>query len=911
MYQTLTLKAFFCFLLYANTAYSGNPIRYKFIENKGQLPANVQFSASVEAGKIYFEKHAIIYDFIDADDAIHPHKHKAHSRKNSTATHTLQRHTYKMYFEGANSTAAINANFPTETRYNYFYGKDERKWVYGAKAYKKILYQNIYKNISAAYYTSAKNTFKYDFILAPGANVDDIQLKYEGVNNIKLENGNLVISTSLNRVTEQKPYAYQVINGQKISIPCKFVLNGNTVSFALPKSYNNLYMLIIDPEIIFSTFSGSVADNFGFSAAYDAQGNIYSGGIAFSKGYPVTLGAYQQNFNGGINDFEQGEYASDIAIMKFSSDGNELLYATYLGGNGNEYPQSMAVNSQNELIILGSTNSDNFPVTSNAYNVSYNNNVDIFICKLSADGSKLIASTYFGGKDADGRNNLLKYNFYDEHKSELQVDAADNIVFVSSTQSADFPVKNAMQQNINGEQDACVVKFNSSLDTLIFSTYLGGSSTEAGYGIAVNNENGNIYVCGGTSSKNFPVSQNSISSVYGGNTDGFIAQFTAHGTYLSSTYISSGKYDQAFKIRCFSGLVYVAGQTLGSYPVTHGVYNNKNSSQFISIITSDLTAINRSTVFGSGRDSIDIVFSAFNVDDCGNIYVAGWGGRTNAVDIGGLGGNTRNLPVTHNAFQQSTDGSDFYIAVFKKDFDTLLYATFYGGNKSEEHTDGGTSMFNNKGTLYLTACGGCGGYSDWPVTANAWSIKNKGLRPNNMGYGCNQAILKMELYPVRDFTYNFTAGNENINFFGPDANTYKWNFGDGNFSTERNPKRKFEVGKTYRVCLITNTDCRNDTICKDVKIWNIGLHENMKNTVNFYPNPAQNGAILKVDKELIAKNFPVTLYMTDALGREVYQIQVTAEKTQINLQNFSNGIYYYTLAAGENIVSQGKLNVTK
>jgi len=269
MQKTLCVKLFFCFIIYAFSSYAGGINTYTFIENKGQLPANVLYSASVESGKIYFEKNCLTYDFADVESILHPHTKLEIRSKNISARQYLKRHTYKVYFEGANNNPDIKTSQPTETKYNYFYGKDESKWIIKVKAYGRITYTNIYKNISAAYYTSSNQTLKYDLTLLPGANATDIKLKYEGVNAIHLADGNLIITTSLNQVTEQKPYAYQVINSRKVSVPCKYVLAGNILSFSFPESYNKRLPLIIDPEIIFSTYSGSKADNFGFCAAYD------------------------------------------------------------------------------------------------------------------------------------------------------------------------------------------------------------------------------------------------------------------------------------------------------------------------------------------------------------------------------------------------------------------------------------------------------------------------------------------------------------------------------------------------------------------------------------------------------------------------------------------------------------------
>ena len=154
---------------------------------------------------------------------------------------------------------------------------------------------------------------------------------------------------------EKKPFAYQYLNGKKRKVNCEFHVRENVVEFKFPDGYNDSYELIIDPDIIFSTYSGSVSDNWGHTATYDNDGNLYAGSIAFEIGYPVTTGSFQSDFAGGN---------TDICISKFSNDGNNLIYSTYFGGNNNENPHSLIVNENNELYIFGTTGSTNFPAVS-------------------------------------------------------------------------------------------------------------------------------------------------------------------------------------------------------------------------------------------------------------------------------------------------------------------------------------------------------------------------------------------------------------------------------------------------------------------------------------------------------------------------------------------------------------------
>ena len=141
----------------------------------------------------------------------------------------------------------------------------------------------------------------------------------------------------------------------------RFAAIDDVVSFSFPKGYDKSSRLIIDPELIFSTYSGSTADNWGFTATYDDEGNLYSGGIVADTGYPVTTGVFQPDHG--------GEW--DVGILKYDPTGKNLLWATYLGGTFSETPQSIIVNSKGELIIYGTTSSPDFPMTANSFNANF------------------------------------------------------------------------------------------------------------------------------------------------------------------------------------------------------------------------------------------------------------------------------------------------------------------------------------------------------------------------------------------------------------------------------------------------------------------------------------------------------------------------------------------------------------
>jgi hypothetical protein len=383
-----------------------------------------------------------------------------------------------------------------------------------------------------------------------------------------------------------------------------------------------MYLLEIKTNnIIFNvaaTLSGSSVSNYGHTATYDNDGNIYTGARNFGVGYPSSSGAFQLNWAGGV----------DMAISKYDSTGSNLLWATYIGGSDTEYPNSMVVNSQNELCIYGTSSSSDFPTSLNAFDNSHNGSTDIVITHLDYTGSSLIGSSYFGGSNDDGLN-VVNYNYGDAWRGEINIDSLDNIIVSSFSSSSNFPTTiGCYQPSIAGGQDAVVMKINSDLSGLIWSTFIGGSADDAAFGIR--SINGSIYVSGVTAGAGFPTTSGSaISSYIGGSYDAFVAKFNNQNSNLiSSSFFGSTGDDLAYFLDVDSdGDVYLFGQNSGVITNSPSCYGNPNSNQFISKFSSDLSNIEWQTTIGSGSGVYDLTPVAFMVDVCERIYISGYGAQ--------------------------------------------------------------------------------------------------------------------------------------------------------------------------------------------------------------------------------------------------------------------------------------------
>lgn len=810
----------------------------KFIANHGQWAPNVLYRANIPGGTFYLEKNEITYHFFDAG-ALHAY---FHDHKPVAA---IQNHVIRIRFAGSAGVNMIVPDQQCPEYYNYIIGKDPSKWASHLNAYGQLLLHDVWPGIDMEI-TGQNTSLKYSFIVHPGADPSKIKLQYAGASSIGLNTDTLKIGTTLVNMDEQPPVSYQMQTGQAKredssggyrSISTHFRLNDSTVSFSVGR-YDRHNDLTIDPILVFSTFSGSVIDNWGFTGTYNNEGNGLSGGIVFGDNFPMgETGGFQTKFQQGHYDDSNPEdviYATDCAILKYSPDGSKLLWGTYLGGRDNEEPHSMVVNSKGELIIMGTTASDNFPTTAGNFS-GLAGGSDIFIASLSTDGDRLIAGSLIGGTADDGLNeditkdmtNPLSFNYGDKYRGEVIVDKNDNVLVASCTQSYNFPVSDStvFQNTFSGKQDGCVIKLSPNLKNLLFSTFMGGSGFDAAYGINMDSK-GNIFVAGGTNSEDFRTTSNASMRSFGGDRDGFLCKISPDGKQLlSSTFVGTNAYDQAYFVQVDNfDRVYVTGQTLGNFPASSGVYFNPHGKQFIAVYSNDLHQLIESTVYGAGRSTVDISPSAFLVDVCGRVYVSGWGGIVNSIDNTSAG-TTYNMPITADAFQKKTDGSDFYLAIFGRDLKSLVYATFFGGPYTPEHVDGGTSRFDREGKVYQSVCGGCGGLSDFPTTPNAWSKTNNGKRTAQMSQGgnggCNNAMFKIDLnssdYPpqFKDTFITMYAGemlDYNFNITTPDNDSIYVKAASALFAIKNAPNLGFRADSGISIVkahFYWQTQCNN------------------------------------------------------------------------------------------------------
>jgi gliding motility-associated-like protein len=635
-----------------------------------------------------------------------------------------------------------------------------------------------------------------------------------------------------------EPHTYQVNQAGRSELNCRYELvNANTVRFRIDH-YSPDATIVIDPTLVFCSFTGSHADNWGYTATYDMAGNFYSGSIVLDDlgsgdGFPVSPGAFQSQFQGGDGS-EGGNLNYDVGIMKFNSSGSNRVYATYLGGRGDEQPHSLIVDNAGNLVVAGRTSSSNFPFPPNTnHTFGPGGNFDIFIAKLNASGTALIGSLRIGGSGPDGVNIAPKYstapigmgqfslrlNYGDDGRSEVILDGAGNVCLASCTQSTtDFPLMNAFQTTFGGGmQDGVFIKTDPNVQTVLACSYLGGDKDDAAFVLDISPTTGNIYVGGGTSSDNFPGTQKGpvLHATNQGGIDGFVSIISPDGgTLIKSSYFGTPNTEVVYGIKFDNkGFPYIMGTTTGAWPVTPGVWSQAKGKQYISKLLPDLSNFVYSTTFGKGDVFPDISPTAFLVDRCENVYVAGWGGGLETEGSAVYDNSkTTGLSVTPDALIKTTDGDDFYFFVLAKNAKSQLYGSFFGQKGGlGDHVDGGTSRFDKQGIIYEAICANCYDQAKFPTTPGTWS-------PNNGtgSAGCNLAAVKIAFNfagvsaDVKPFVNGVidSSGCVPLNVLFDDtirnAKSYIWYFGDGTDTTSTTYKvnHVYNATGTYPVMVV-------------------------------------------------------------------------------------------------------------
>ena len=481
----------------------------------------------------------------------------------------------RMRLVGGNAGARTTALDELPGKSNYFIGNDPKNWRTNVTNYARVKFQNVYPGIDMVYY-GTQHQLEYDFQLAAGANPEAIRLWFDGAGGIQIDaaGGFLKIATSAGEFLQHKPVVYQQIKGARTEIACKYVMKGKQeVGFEIAE-YDTNEPLIVDPVLSYSTYLGGGSGDGASGIAVDAAGNAYITGSTSSEDFPNTKGSFQRVLA-----------KADAFITKINSSGTAIIYSTYLGGTDTENQgrgeqgYAIAVDQAGNAYVTGETSSSDFPTTPGALRSSplfdpfIHGNIDAFVTRLNPTGDALIYSTYLGGLHPGFEAPVASSDI----GRAIAVDSEGSAYVAGETNSADFPVANALQPTRLATNDAFISKLNPTGTALIYSTYLGGDSTATS--IAVD-ASGNAYVAGATSSTMFPVTANAIQSGLSGSTDGFVVKVDAAGTSLVySTYLGGRGIDNTAGIAVdTAGNAYVTGYTFSTDFPTANALQPSNAS---------------------------------------------------------------------------------------------------------------------------------------------------------------------------------------------------------------------------------------------------------------------------------------------------------------------------------------------
>ena len=813
--------------LHAQTPTHVSTTSLEMVPNHGQWHPAVRYKVAIPFGQIFLRQDAIVYDLMQSDEYLAQQEYRHDHPANRDSALQISKHAIELKFLGLEYSSKIYESHKTSHYYNYYLGQDQSKWASEVYPARKIKYVNVYPQIDLEFLTD--HDFKYQWVMHQPdlESLSKIRCEINGADSVRIINERLYIFTSVGTIIEDKPVAYQLREGIQYPVQCEYSLQGNILGYSLKSELLENIPLIIDPKLIFSTYSGSVGDNFGYTATYDSRGNLYAGGIVDNRGpYPVTTGAYDTVWNGGVGR-SPVNLRCDIAISKYDSAGTKLLWASFLGGSDDEYPHSIVVDRDDQLILLGTTHSPNFPFSKGCYDSTYNGNFDIIVSKFTVDGSELMASTYVGGDKNDGlvqAGSVLAHNYADDFRGDIIPDDDYNVYIASNTNSDNLTTVLPSQINLKGGQDAFIFELNSDFSTMEWATYLGGGGLDASYSIKLD-QNNNIYVGGGSNSDNLPSLDTAYQPARAGNVDGYIAIYDKGSKALKRlSYYGTQAYDQIYFIDIDrKGYIYATGQTEGSISKSSAVYGENNRGQFIFKIDTSLLNLEWQTTFGNRENAINLAPSAFLVDVCEHIYFSGWGSRVSNTNPG----STQDMETTGDAEQDETDNNDFYILVLDKDASSLLYATYFGGDSTSDHVDGGTSRFDKKGVIYQSVCSSCPSgddravntsqITDFPVSPNAAFTMNSSVRCSNASFKID---LQIKTAVIADFVATptigcapFTVTFDNKSILG---NEWLWDFGDNTSSTAINPTHEYTEPGLYEVTLtvIDSNTCNISDVYK-------------------------------------------------------------------------------------------------
>jgi PKD repeat protein len=654
-----------------------------FIENRGQVDPEVRYYIQGSDKTLYFTAQGVTYIMAapstpPADDRPPRQLDLLHSEDKSPAD--ARRWGFRLEFVDANRQVQPTGSNLTPAIISYFTGPQDQ-WKSGLRTYQGVLYADLWPGIDLEY-SGTVNKLKYRFVVQPGADPARIQLAYWGVTGLRIDrNGQLEILTPLGTFRDDRPYAYQEVNGQQVAVDIGYALGvgggpQRTYAFQLGP-YDRSRPLIIDPsQLLYCGYIGGLNDDDGTGIAVDSSRNAYVTGKTYSSQttFPVTN-------TGWISSMVHSQQF-DAFVAKVNPSGSALVYCGYIGGAGDDWAFDVAVDSTGNAYVTGWTESPetSFPVIMGP-DTTFNGGIDVFVAKVNPAGTALSYCGYIGGDALD-------------EASGIAVDSIGSAYIAGATSSdtSTFPVTNTSWPSstaYSGNIDAFIAKVNAAGTALTWCGYLGGTNIDSGLDLALDGSN-NVYVCGHTlsaASDGFPVVTGPSTTYAGGDArgDAFVAKIRSDASALDYCgYIGGPADDMAEGIAVDAGgNAYVAGSTAytttSGFPVSSGwftntfkVHNGGLDAFVAKVNPSGSALLYCGYIGGSGDDHA----SNISVDDQGYAYIAGSTGSSEAT-----------FPVVAGPDLTYNGSIDGFVAKVDPIGHGLVFCGYVGGSQEEQAAD--------------------------------------------------------------------------------------------------------------------------------------------------------------------------------------------------------------------------------
>ena len=667
-----------------------------FIENKGQIlnqdyrsNQDVLFLFTGRGFNIQLRKSGYSFEVVNREDAS-----TEFATKNKWSPENLKKMTsakinisrVDVEFSGHSPTMAISGEKKSADYLNYITAGQSFSEVH---YFGQVLYKNVYPKTDIEFFITPEETFKYNIILHPGADLKAIKFLVSGASHIELQNNKIVYSTSIGELTERIPASYYA-DTKSTDAGIHFALKDNCISFTGPQ--DNTQTLVIDPSSnrIWGTYYGDTGNELCNGVGTDSLNNIYIAGYTFSTNNIATNGTYQSTLTGSY----------DIYLAKFDPTGARV-WGTYFGGSSVEAAYGLYVEKNGNVYVCGDTFSTSNVSSPGAHQTSYGGGIDdALLIKFNSAGQR-IWSTYFGGTLHD-------------IASAVTVDKKGNVIICGHSESANaIATVGSFNETQAGSFDVFVAKFDSA-GTQLWGTYFGDTGTEEAWALDCDQQQ-NVFVTGFTTSTSNIASSGTYQTVFAGIQDAFIAKFNSNGTQvLFSTYYGGPGSDQGtgLKIDNVTGNIIVAGNTNSTTGITtvNSYQQTIGSAEDGFIISMDPSGSSRQWGTYLGGNGSDYIYD-MKQDAAGNILVCGSSLSTNAISSVGA----------YQPALAATNTYDAYIARYGLN-GNKKNGTYFGGSGNDEArcmaTDrtgkifitGNTSSTNNIASpgAHLTAEAGSG-----------------------------------------------------------------------------------------------------------------------------------------------------------------------------------------------------------